>query len=119
MIAGIGDALQLLFQALKPGNPVADIGKMRLGDGMGLPAWRALAVGQVQQGADRVQRKPQRPAMCDKAQPVTARGRVAALISRAAAIAGKQADFLVIADGGHLDPAGLRQLADRKHESPP
>ena len=105
--------LQFDRQLCHPRDARLDRGKPRRGDGGG--ARLIWLVRQAEKVADGIDQKARFTRMPNEGQPLMGLSAVKSLISRTAFSLRQEADLVILADRGHLDPRGQAKLFDGQH----
>lgn len=110
----IDHAVEFATQGAQVDNLSINLGPVRFGDCIDSVAGAITLVGQVEQCAHLVERKPKISRAPDEAQPIGVLWTIGPVVSRRAARRGKQSNPLIIADCLNLGIRPSPQLADRE-----
>jgi hypothetical protein len=106
------DPLQLVSQALKPGNAPFDVAKVTFNHCISLAAGQVRPRPQIQKLSNIRKRQTEIATMPDEFQSAAVVPRIETVIASGAGRLSKQPRVLVIADGRHLGARGAGEIAN-------
>ena len=111
-------ALQFGLQGLQARDPTFDRLKLGTREGVDFGTGLIWAVGEAQQVSDRLKRKAKFTGVPDEGEAILRDAGIEPLIAAGPLGPGQQADLLVVADRGDLDPRRSAKFSDGQHEKP-